>query len=68
MRHTSIKQFIQGNWGQIRPRLQRKYEALDEQDLRHVHGAERELLQRLQVKLDMAENELINELRRVITQ
>ncbi|GAB5522381.1 MAG: hypothetical protein Roseis2KO_02530 [Roseivirga sp.] len=66
--NTSIKQFIQGNWSQIKQKLKDKYKNLSEHDLRYNEGSERRLLERLQVKLNMEEKELLSELKRVITQ
>ncbi len=66
--NTSIKQFIQGNWSQIKKKLKDKYQNLSERDLQYNDGSERRLLERLQVKLNMEEKELLSELKRVITQ
>lgn len=62
-----MKRFIEGNWSQIKNRLRQKYDQLTERDLRYSQGQEEELLGRLQLKLDMAKDELINEFRNLIT-
>lgn len=66
--NTSIKQFIQGNWSQIKKKLKAKYQNLSDRDLQYVDGSEKNMLERLQVKLNMEEKELLSELKRVITQ
>jgi uncharacterized protein YjbJ (UPF0337 family) len=68
MDRTPIKQFIQGNWSQIKQKLKNKYNGLSDRDLYHRDGAEDELLNSLQVKLNMSKKELLSEMKRLITQ
>lgn len=68
MDRTPIKQFIQGNWSQIKHKLKNKYNGLSDSDLYYRDGAEDELLNSLQVKLNMSKKELLSEMKRLITQ
>ncbi len=63
-----MKRFIQGNWSQIKARLKAKYARLSDSDLNYEDGSEDILLKRLQRKLQMGEQELMHELKRIITQ
>lgn len=62
-----MKRFLESNWRQIRNRLRQKYNQLTEKDLSYAEGQEEELLRRLQIKLDLAKDELINEFKDLIT-
>ena len=62
-----MKRFLESNWQQIKARLCQKYDQLNEKDLTYSEGREEELIGRLQMKLDLAKDELINEFRQLIT-
>ena len=62
-----MRQFLEGNWRQIKHRLKQKYDQLTEKDLEYTDGNEGELICRLQRKLDLAEDELIIEFKNLIT-
>ena len=63
----NMKRFLEGNWQQIKARLRQKYTHLADRDLAYSEGQEQELLDRLQVKLKMAKDELLSEFRKLIT-
>ncbi|MFT6217236.1 MAG: hypothetical protein ACJAS3_003656 [Roseivirga sp.] len=62
-----MKRFIQGNWDQIKSRLKTKYTLLSDKDLSYDEGSEEELLRKLQYKLNMSKEELMSELKNIIT-
>jgi uncharacterized protein YjbJ (UPF0337 family) len=62
-----MKRFIQGNWDQIKSRLKTKYALLSDKDLSYDEGSEEELLRKLQYKLNMSKEELMSELKNIIT-
>ncbi|WP_323755379.1 general stress protein CsbD [Roseivirga sp.] len=62
-----MKRFLQGNWDQVRRKLKKKYEELNEEDLKYVEGYEEELIGRLQIKLDKTKREITAELKTIIT-
>jgi uncharacterized protein YjbJ (UPF0337 family) len=62
-----MKRFIQGNWDQIKSRLKTKYTLLSDNDLSYDEGSEEELLRKLQYKLNMSKEELMSELKNIIT-
>ncbi|MFT6970975.1 MAG: hypothetical protein ACJAXX_001542 [Roseivirga sp.] len=62
-----MKRFIQGNWDQIKSRLKTKYTLLSDKELSYDEGSEEELLRKLQYKLNMSKEELMSELKNIIT-
>lgn len=67
VRAQVMKRFLESNWQQIKRQLKRKYSELSDKDLTYNEGRERELLSRLQLKLDLGREELIHEMKEIIT-
>lgn len=67
LNRATMKRFLEGNWRQIKSQLRSKYNQLSEKDLSYAEGQEEELLGRLQIKLDLAKDELITEFKNLIT-
>lgn len=53
---------IKGNWNEVVGKLKQKYSSLSDDDLAMVEGKEDEFLGRLQKKLGVAKEELIEEI------
>ena len=66
-KHLKMKRFLESNWSQIKGQLIRKYDALSEPDLNYEEGREHQLLRRLQMKLDLTYQELLLEMKKIIT-
>lgn len=63
-----MRRFIESNWNQIKQKLQKKYPRLSSKDLYYRQGTEKDLLHRLQLKLNKEKAELLSELKQLITE
>lgn len=63
----SMKTFIQANWSQIKIQLKAKYKWLTDNDLKYDEGSEEQLVRKLQLKLQLDHQELLTELKQIIT-